>query len=176
MTRTSSDRNASPLDEAALERLALRYVGRYATTRAKLTAYLHRKVMEHGSSGDMRRPIESIITRFAGLGYVDDRLFGEARAASLQRRGYGGRRIDAALRQAGIEEEDRHQICNQADENAWESALAFARRRRIGPFATDVQDQDARRKAFAAMLRAGHDMDMARRIVQAEPGNVPVTL
>jgi regulatory protein len=31
-----------PLDSAALDRLALRYVERFATTRAKLAAYLAR--------------------------------------------------------------------------------------------------------------------------------------
>jgi regulatory protein len=37
-----------PLDQAALQELALRYVGKYATTRAKLRAYLGRKLRERG--------------------------------------------------------------------------------------------------------------------------------
>ena len=40
-----------PLDQEGLERLALFYAGRYATTRAKLRTYLKRKVAERGWSG-----------------------------------------------------------------------------------------------------------------------------
>ena len=40
-----------PLDPEGLERLGLFYAGRYATTRAKLAAYLRRKLRERGWSG-----------------------------------------------------------------------------------------------------------------------------
>ena len=72
-----------PLDAAALERLALRYVERYATTRAKLAAYLARKLRERGSA-DAMPDIEGLVERFANLGYVDDRAFGEMRAAAME--------------------------------------------------------------------------------------------
>ena len=45
-----------PLDAAALERLALRYVERFATTRGKLTAYLTRKIRERGWTGEAADP------------------------------------------------------------------------------------------------------------------------
>ncbi|PTQ09399.1 RecX family transcriptional regulator [Sphingomonas oleivorans] len=159
-----------PLDAEGVERLALSYVGRYATTRAKLRAYLMRKLDERGWGGEGAPPVDGLVDRFAALGYVDDRAFAEARAASLGRRGYGARRVADALRAAGIEEPDAAEARDAAAADALRSALAFARRRRIGPFAREEADQDVRRRALAAMLRAGHDLALSRKIVNAAPG------
>lgn len=161
----SSSKCNRPLDRAGLERLAVAYAGRYATTRAKLAAYLQRKLAERGWQGPGAAPVEPLVERFAELGYVDDRAFAEARAASLARRGYGVRRLDAALRHAGIAEDDLAPVRARAEEDAETAALAFARRRRLGPFAPAPPDRDGQRRAFAAMLRAGHAPDVARRIL-----------
>ena len=107
------------------------------------------------------------------LGYVDDRAFATARAASLGRRGYGERRIGEAMRAAGIGEEDSSEAREMARENAWSAALRFAERRRIGPFAAVEPDRPQREKAVAAMLRAGHPLGLARRIAAARPGEIP---
>jgi regulatory protein len=111
--------------------------------------------------------------RFVALGYVDDALYASNRAASLTRRGYGPRRVADSLRAAGIGAEDAAPAQSAAKEGAWDAALAFARRKRIGPFAAAPTDRAAREKAFAALIRAGHDMNIARRIVRANPGDVP---
>lgn len=165
---------ARPLDSEGLERLALFYAGRYAVTRAKLRAYLTRKLRERGWSGEAEPPVEALVARFAELGYVDDRAFAEARADALGRRGYGARRVDEALRAAGIEEEDGSIARDRARDGAWEAARRFAERRRIGPFAAEVADRPAREKALAAMLRAGHPLDIARKFLSALPGEPPV--
>lgn len=171
VARSDINHPRKPIDAAALERLALRYVGRYATTRAKLAAYLSRKIGERGWEGEGAPPVDALVERFASLGYVDDRGFAEARAASLARRGYGERRLGVALKIAGIAEEDAAPVRAQAREDAHASALAFARRRRIGPFADAVPDPDRRRRQLAAMLRAGHPLDVSRAIIDAEPGS-----
>ena len=171
-----SDRHkrvVAPLGAQDLERLALSYAGRYAATRAKLRAYLGRKLRERGWGGDGEPPVERLVERFAALGYVDDRAFAAARAEALGRRGYGARRVDQALRAAGIEEEDGAAARERAREEAWSSALRYAERRRIGPFAGAPGDRPARDKALAAMLRAGHPLDLARRLVEARPGEIP---
>ena len=168
-----SKKPPSPLDEKALERLALDYAGRYATTRAKLRAYLSRKVTERGWADAGPAPVEALAERLAGLGYVDDAAFASSRAASLLRRGYGERRVGEALKAAGIEAEDGAEARAEAREGAWAAALRFAERRRIGPFAADPGDRGARRKAAAAMLRAGHAPDLVRRLVNASPGVIP---
>ena len=171
--RDRNRRVKPPLDAAALERAALHYAGRYATTRAKLKAYLTRKLRERGWEGQGRPPVDSLAERMAALGYVDDRAFASARAASLSRRGYGPRRVDAALRAAGLAEEDSHEAREIASEDAWHAALRFAERRRLGPFAPSQADRPASEKAFAAMLRAGHSAAIAKKILAARPGEIP---
>jgi regulatory protein len=162
-----------PLDEEGLQRLALHYAGRFATTRAKLSAYLSRKLKERGWEGEGPPPVERLIERFAELGYVDDRAFATARAASLTRRGYGTRRVGQALRAAGVNDEDSAPAREESEAAAFTAALSFARRRRIGPFAAVKPDRDGRQKAAAAMLRAGHAIDVVRKILDATPGDVP---
>ncbi len=163
-----------PLDAAALDALALGYLARYATTRAKLRQHLARKLAERGWADEaLPPPIDALVERMAALGYVDDAAFASARGAALARRGYGARRIGHALRGAGIAERDAAPALEQAADGAWDHAVAFARRRRIGPFAARPHDPDERRRMLAAMLRAGHPLDIARRIVAAMPGEVP---
>jgi regulatory protein len=162
-------RPVPPLDTAALERLALRYVERFATTRGKLTAYLQRKIRERGWDGPPADPA-ALAERMAGLGYVDDRAFAEARAQALARRGLGARRVSQDFRAAGIAEEDAAELAPVIAGRAADTALAFARRRRIGPFGDGNPDRAVREKQLAAMLRAGHGFDLARRIVALAPG------
>lgn len=158
-----------PLDAAALERLALRYVERFATTRGRLVRYLTRKVRERGWDGADADP-EALAEKLAELGYIDDRAFGEARAAAMGRRGLGMRRVTGALRDAGIAERDSAAIAPAIAARALETALAFARRRRIGPFATRLAERPEREKQIAAMIRGGHDFALSRRIATMAPG------
>lgn len=166
-------RAAPALDAAALERLALRYVERFATTRGRLAAYLSRKIRERGweedGDGDGADPA-ALAGKLADLGYIDDRAFGEARAAAMGRRGLGKRRVTGALRQAGIDEADSAGIVPAVEDRALETALAFARRRRIGPFALVQAERPEREKQIAAMIRGGHDFGLARRIAAMAPG------
>jgi regulatory protein len=172
--RSRPDKPARPpLDSEALERLGLFYAGRYATTRAKLAAYLRRKLRERGWNGAGEPPVDRLVGRFAELGYVDDKGFASARTASLLRRGYGERRVKEALRGAGIAEEDSAEARDISAEEALAAAHNFARRKRLGPYAASVPDRAARDKAAAAMLRAGHGLELVRQVLDAGPEDVP---
>ncbi len=177
MTFQRPSRNRPPLDFEGLERLALTYVSRFATSRARLRDYLCRKLDERGWAPENDRSgeeaVATLVERFATLGYVDDQALAEARQRSLARKGYGARRLTVALGALGIAREDAETARQQAQDGAWEAALRFAERRRIGPFAAAVPDDAARRRAFAAMMRAGHSPDCAKRILERAPGDVP---
>jgi regulatory protein len=171
MPLPKAKRTARPLDRKQLEELALRYVGRYATTRAKLSAYLLRKVRERGWDDARALDADAIAARFAELGYVDDAAFALSRSRVLAGRGYGKRRLLEKLHAAGVDEEDSAAAREHADQEAVSAALRFAQRRRIGPFAStrssDPRDQE---RAVAAMVRAGHGFALARAIVGLAPG------
>ena len=159
-----------PLDSGKLNELALSYVGRFATTRAKLKTYLVRKLRERGWDGAAEADLDSITERFAALGYVDDAAFALSKWRSLTSRGYGLRRIEQSLRTAGVEEADGAAARDLARTERVETALHFARRRRIGPFATQPADPKTRQRALSAMVRAGHGFGLARAIVDLAPG------
>ena len=170
MAMRQERRPPPPLDAAALERLALRYVERFATTRGKLADYLGRKIRERGWDGDPADP-HALAQRMADLGYVDDRLYAESKAAALGRKGLGARRVTMALRQARVTQGDADDLAPAIAGRAADAALTFARRKRIGPFGpgtTDAgPDRAIRDKQLAAMLRAGHGFELSRRIVAA---------
>lgn len=167
--RSSSKKPGRPLDQARLDELALAYVGRFATTRAKLGRYLDRKLRERGWEGAGEPDLPRLIERFARLGYVDDAAFAVARANALVQRGFGPRRVKLALRQAGVDEEDSLPAVESSSEQALGAALRYAQRRRLGPFADAGPAARDPQRALAAMMRAGHAFELARRIVAMKP-------
>jgi len=160
-----------PLDQDALERLALRYVERFATTRSKLGAYLARKLRERGWSGERDADVQAIVDRIAGLGYVDDAAFAMSKSRSLSARGYGAARVELALRIAGVADADGAAAKSHAADQAVDAALRFARKRRIGPFASETAEPKQRERALSAMIRAGHAFALAKSIVDMAPGS-----
>lgn len=159
-------RNPQPLNPARIEELALAYVARFATTQAKLKAYLQRKLQERGWEGEGAPPVDAMVSRYVELGYVDDAVWARMKTGSLLRRGYGARRVGQALSEAGIAEDVRSDVRPPPREQR-RAALMMARRRRFGPFSVQPPDRPAREKQIAAMLRAGHTLDIVRRIVDA---------
>ncbi|GAB5350132.1 regulatory protein RecX [Alteriqipengyuania sp. 357] len=157
---------AKPLDDTALRDLALGYAGRYATTAAKLKHYLRRKLRERGWSGEDEPQVDALIARFVELGYIDDGVYAEVRTRDLLRRGYGARRVAQALYHAGVDTEAL-EVPEPDEAETRAAALALARRRRIGPFGAQPPDEKTREKQLAALVRAGHDFEAARAMVDA---------
>lgn len=158
-----------PLDEAALKELGLAYVARFATSRGKLANYLRRKLRERGWGGDSEPPVAAIVEWAAEAGFIDDRAYALSKARSLGDRGFGERRLDMELRAAGIEDDDGQAARDLARDTGDEAALRYARRKRIGPFASAPADRGESDKALAAMIRAGHSFERAKRILSLPP-------
>lgn len=166
MPQLSPKRVPKPLDSASLNELGLAYVARFATSAGRLEAYLRRKLRERGWEGEGEPGLAALVERFVSAGYVDDRAFALSRGGSLLRRGYGRRRIDQALGAAGIAEDLREEAGGSVGAQR-RSALALARKRGFGPFFQAELDRPRKEKQVAALLRAGHPLDSARRIVDA---------
>lgn len=177
--RRDRKRVKPPLGEAQLRDLALHYAARFATTAARVEAYLLRKIREHGLAEDadgrtVAVDIPALVARLVELGYVDDDAYARMRARDLGGRGYGGRRVEETLRHAGVGEAVRrsHAPGEAASRRA---AALMAQKRRIGPWAAAPGDppadpiarRKAHEKAVAAMLRAGHQYDHVKVILAA---------
>lgn len=156
-----------PLTQEKLREIAIRYVERYQTTQARLERLLRNKIRMRGwEEGGEEPDIEAISNRMVELGYVDDGLFAESRTRGLARRGFGAQRINQELAAAGIDEGQREEALENYD--ALGAALAFAKRKRFGPFGTPASEPRIRQRQIASMARAGHSYDLARKIVDAE--------
>jgi regulatory protein len=169
-----------PIDAAGLQELALGYAARYATTAAKLRRYLHRKLGERHWTPEEPPDIDGLVARLTGLGYVDDRAFAAAKRRDLTARGFGARRVQGALAAAGVSRDDAAAVTaadSDDPDSALATAIAFARRRRFGPFArAPGNDPAQRRRELAAMARAGHDFDVARRVLEARDADAALAL
>ena len=165
-----------PLDAAALEQAALAYAGRYATTRARLRAYLVRKLRERGWA-EARRAAGRRAGRAAWRRSAMSTTAPSPRpaAAALGRRGYGARRVgDGAARGR-----DRRGGCAPRRaaarrDGAWEAALALRRapadravRRRARPIGRRAKRRSPRCCA-PAIRPAWPGASSARR-----PGEIP---
>ncbi|MXP28172.1 hypothetical protein GRI58_04970 [Porphyrobacter algicida] len=178
-SRRRAKRKPQPLDPARMEELALAYVARFATSSGKLHAYLERKLRERGyvdeQEGGEPPDIVAVVTRFIDKGYVDDAGYARSKARGLLQRGYGARRVGQALTAAGIAPDLRAEV-DPGEAERREAAIAYARRRRFGPYnAASAHENDGdslerrkqRDKQVAAMLRAGHDLSVAVVVIDA---------
>lgn len=156
-----------PLDPEKLQALALHYAARFATTSTKLRQYLQRKLRERPWTGETAPDLDGLIGRLVALGYVDDAGWATMKRREMQARGLGPRRVSQALMAAGVADIAADDEEPQADPVV--AALRFAQRRRLGPYrrAGAATDPAAQKKALAAMMRAGHGFDVARRVLAA---------
>jgi len=186
MANNDRTNKADPLGEERMEKAAFDYLGRYMASAETLRRVLVRRVMRWSSSGAIddahtRAVIEQTIAKCLALDLVDDQRFADASAASLARRGASIHAILAKLGQKGI---DRQTAKTAVDRLAAEtdgspaltSAARLAERRRLGPYRIRdrVQFHD---KDLAAMARAGHSLETARTVIDAEtPDDLKVAI
>ncbi len=173
--RRRAPRKVSP---AYLERAALAHLSRYASTTANLRRLLMRRIARsveaHGTDPDEAATwLEEVLAKLARLGYLDDAAYALAKARYLLRHGKPVRTVRAGLAAKGVPPEIIDEtLAALADEGAdldLAAAVAFARRRRLGPFGAG----EARNhgiggdKALAAFARAGFSYAVARRVLEA---------
>jgi regulatory protein len=146
--------------------MALTYAARYATTEAKLTAYLQRKLHERGWADDQAPEPDALASEFASLGYINDQLYAESKAAALGRRGLGKMRVKSTLRAAGISADIADPLCEPKAGEDFAQALQFAARKRIAPYYEGTPDDRLRKRWLGALIRAGHSQQTAYRLVK----------
>ncbi len=168
----------SPPDEARLHEAALTHIARYATTRAGLLRVLDRRIDRWARAAEepdmaaiaaSRRAARAVVERLTALGAVNDAAFAESRARSLTRAGKSRQAIAAHLASRGVAAETTREATARDAETDLAAALAWAKRRRIGPFRSAEADADARRKELGVLARAGFDREVALRALSCPP-------
>lgn len=181
--RSRAPRPAGPAPDAArLEEAAVAHLARFAATEAGLRRVLERRIDRWARAAEgegqedvapraalARRAAAEVARRMVAKGAVNDAAFAESRARRLLRSGRSRRAALAHLAQKGVAQETATAALPEDVGAELDAALAFCRRRRIGPFATTEEDQEARRKAMAALARAGFGREVAERALRLDP-------
>lgn len=162
-----------PVTPAYLQRAALAYLERYASSSENLRRVLRRKVdkrcrLRGEDPAEFHDMIEEVLEKSLRSGLIDDTRYAEARVAILRRRGGSARAIQAKLSAKGV---DRATIATALEGDLGDeedAAWAFARRRKLGPFRPGER-APYREKDMAALARAGFSFTVARRVIDGEP-------
>lgn len=158
---------------ARLHDAALRHLARFSTTQAGLVRVLDRLVdrwsraaADQGTGTPeeavaAKQAVRAVAAALVASGMIDDAAFAAARAARLARSGRSRRSVAAHLAAKGVIAEVAQAVLPEP-ERELSSALAFSRRRRIGPFRPDT-DEAARLRDMGVLARAGFSRDIAER-------------
>jgi regulatory protein len=119
------------------------------------------------------------VTALTALGAVDDAAFAESRARRLRRAGRSRRAVLAHLGAKGIGADLAGAAVPEDEAAEFAAALAFARRRRVGPFMRDGAGDGAmgdRNRILMAFGRAGFSGAVARRVLDCGPEEAEMAL
>lgn len=171
-----AERKARPPTPERLRRRALFYLERFAASRAHLARVLRRRALRDAEALELPQApvleaIEALLDDLERLGLLNDRTYAEGLARSLAGRGRSPRRIALELGAKGVARHLAEEVTSGLREAAGdlelETAIAFARRRRLGPFAVDPSRGKPVEKALAQFARAGFSRRIAERVLTA---------
>jgi len=153
------------IEPELLERWALHYLGRYASSAENLRRVLKRRARRHSPEAAQAAAtlVDELVTRYREAGLLDDAAYAAGRVQSLHRRGESLRAIRARLAAKGVAAGDIADALadlRAAVDPDLAAACAFARRRRLGPYRRSAADHTRELSAFA---RAG----FSRRVAEA---------
>jgi regulatory protein len=168
-----------PPDAARLREAALAHLARFAATEVGLRRVLTRRVDRWARRAEAegrevaaevaagRAAAATIAREMVAAGAVDDAAFAESRARRLARTGRSRRATLAHLAAKGVGAETAAAALPEGGE--LDAALAFCRRRRIGPFARAEEGPEARARALGALGRGGFPREVAERALRMDP-------
>jgi regulatory protein len=154
-----------------IERWALAYLGRYASSAENLRRVLLRRVRRRLTSNGDHLPqavaaIAALVARYQASGLLDDVAYAAGQARSLNRRGAPSRQIRARLVAKGVAPVLAADAVADLDAEAGDldlaAACAFARRRRLGPYRQGAAVPAHELGAFA---RAGFSRQVAEKLL-----------
>jgi regulatory protein len=165
------------ITRSSLENAALYYLGRFATSSQNLRHVLLRRIERAAKHHDTDVQacaglVDELIRRYLESGLLDDHAYGRAQAASLNRRGKSVRAIRMRLLQKSVPgpiiDDILNALASEVGEPDLAAAIAYARRRRIGPYRIADRPPENKDKEMAALARSGFSYSLARMIIEAE--------
>jgi regulatory protein len=180
-----------PPDRAALHEAALAHLARFAATEGALLRVLQRRVQRWerraresnldpdtiaAASAAGLAAAREVVGHLVDAGAVDDAAFAAARVQRLHREGRSRRAIAAHLAARGIAADAAAAALPHNGASELDAALAFARRRRIGPFRAGEADAARRLRELGALARAGFPRNVALRALATDAEDAEETV
>jgi regulatory protein len=162
-----------PVTAAYLERAALHYLERYASSAENLRRVLTRKVRRRLAPGEpvteeMAAMVAEVIERVIRSGLVDDRSYADMKVNALMRRGTSTRAIRTKLMAKGVPGETVASALDANEPDDLALARRYAERKRLGPWRREPTPE-LREKDLAALCRAGFSFRIAAAVLGASP-------
>ena len=161
----------------SLENAALYYLGRFATSSENLRQVLERRIMRAAKHHDTdvevcTKLVGDLIQRYLENGILNDGIYAQTQAVSMNRRGKSLCAIRARLRQKAVSSDTIDDalavLAGEVGPPDLAAAIAYARKRRLGPYRRDTGKPENANKELAALARAGFSYSLALHIVEAQ--------
>ncbi len=162
------------IDSTQIEKWALFYLERYASSAENLRRVLRRRVRrEAAADAEMVQAadplIDALITRYRNVALLDDAAYAASRARRGVTRGHSMRRIAAGLAAKGVGAEEAAVALADLRKGEGDAdlaaACAFARRRHLGPFRREPAGAETRIRELGAFARAGFTRRTAEAVL-----------
>lgn len=160
------------LSESYLRNSSLYYLQRHPTSVSHYLEVMDRKMKRSlrahpGQDIDVFKLFirEKLVPEFERAGFLNDALYASALAGSLRRKGLPQRSIAMKLKMKGVEAPDAPD-----DHDDLQAGFIYARRKKLGPYATKDRDPQ---KDLAAMARAGFSYDVCKQVIGANTDDLP---
>lgn len=164
-----------PPTKSRLMNIALYYLERFESSEENLRMVLHRRIDKYAFLNKDYNPslayqwVEEVIDECLRHNFINDDRYTALKVESYLNAGKSKRYIEQKLKQKGIDEKLIAPYFEDSSYSEFETALSFAKKKKIGRFRSDEETRLAnRQKDLATLVRAGFDYDVAKQILEPE--------
>lgn len=156
-----------------LRNIALYYLKRFESSEDNLRAVLKRRIDKYAFFDKEYNPedayswADEIVEECVNHNFVNNERYTNLKIEAYLRAGKSKRYIEQKLKQKGIDEKIVSQSFNDFEYSEFDVALSFARKKKIGKFRKNKEEQVLnRQKDLATLVRAGFDFDIAKEVLE----------
>lgn len=148
------------------KRSAVHYLGTYTSSVENLRQIMERKAARKYPDlelPDIERLRDVAVSFCLDNGFLDDTSYAETKVAAGLRKGYSKRKLELKLSEKGVERDIIAAAVSEVDD--LNSAIKYAKRRRIGPWRRGYLDINATRREMGSFGRSGFSGELAIKII-----------
>jgi len=179
-TEKTKKASPKPPTKNRLRNIALYYLERFESSKENLRKVLYRRIDKYVFINKEYNPkqaylwADEVVKECLEQNFVNDERFADFKINDYLTAGKSKRYIEQKLKQKGIDEAIVSQFFENSSYSELNTALQFAKKKKIGCFRENDDDKKAnRQKDLATLVRAGFDYDVAKTVLESE--NQPAT-